>query len=159
MLKHLLLFGLLCVIGLGVVACDAVATAYTWQDINCNGKPDEGEPPLGEVCVQVSNQSIPTPSANSCWAVTSSDGQWWSSFMTNDCNQVYVAARSPDGFEPTTATVANRCDAEFGFAKAGTCPSAGFNWFVVITISGLIFLGLLILMWKIKHNRKPHAAV
>ena len=31
-------------------------------------------------------------------------------------------AQAPDGFQPTTDTVVNDCDGEFGFAREGTCP-------------------------------------
>lgn len=106
-------------------APESSASVYAWQDMNCNGVPDEGEPPLEGVCLQrVDGMNAAAPSLEHCdspVAVTDSEGHWASIVVGLPCSQIYVAARAPDGFFPTTDMVAAGCSIQFGFSKSPTC--------------------------------------
>jgi hypothetical protein len=107
---------------------DAFGGGVAWEDLNCNGVKEPDEPPLAGVCMWSSTYtSAPTPSAEDCakeYLHTDSEGMggaFWQPGMS--CNDVFVFAQAPEGYDPTTDTVANQaCWNEFGFAPEGTCP-------------------------------------
>jgi len=106
---------------------DAGGFGMAWEDTNCNGVKDPEEPPLAGVCLWTSTYaSQPTPSQDDCakeHLQTDSEGMGRGDFYAGcSCSDVYVFAQAPDGFQPTTDTVVNDCDGEFGFAPEGTCP-------------------------------------
>jgi len=107
---------------------DASGGGVAWEDLNCNGVKDPDEPPLAGVCMWTSEfANEPTPSAEECASEsfqTDSEGMgggFWYSGVS--CNDVFVFAQAPEGYDPTTDTVANQaCWNEFGFAPEGACP-------------------------------------
>jgi hypothetical protein len=106
---------------------DAGGFGMAWEDANCDGVRDPQEPPLAGVCVWTSlYASQPTPSQEDCakeHLQTDSDGWGRGYFYAGcSCSDVYVFAQAPDGFQPTTDTVVNDCEGDFGFAPEGTCP-------------------------------------
>ena len=106
---------------------DAGGFGMAYLDANCNGVKDAEETPMAGVCVWTSTYaSEPTPSREDCaneYLQTDSEGMGDAAFFSGvSCNDVYVFAQAPDGFQPTTDTVVNDCDGEFGFAREGTCP-------------------------------------
>lgn len=106
---------------------DAFGLGMAWQDTNCSGVKDPEEMPLAGVCLWTSTYaSEPTPSREDCakeYLQTDSEGRGDPVFFSGaGCRDVYVFAQAPDGFQPTTDTVVNDCDGEFGFAREGTCP-------------------------------------
>jgi len=110
-----------------LVLVDSLGFGTAYVDANCNGVKDPEEMPLAGVYVWTSGDALaPTPSREECDsedAQTDSEGEsavaWYSG---SSCDEVFVFAQAPDGFQPTTDTVVNDCDGEFGFAREGTCP-------------------------------------
>lgn len=106
---------------------DSLGFGTAYVDANCNGVKDPGEKPLAGVCVWTSGHAFaPTPSREECdseEAQTDSEGEsavaWYSGAS---CDEVFVFAQAPDGLQPTTDTVVNGCEGDFGFAPEGTCP-------------------------------------
>ena len=106
---------------------DSIGTGTAYVDANCNGVRDPEETPLAGVCNWMSTDaSVATPSREDCaneQLQTDSGGiGGWGFFAGLSCNDVYVFAQAPDGFQPTTDTAVNDCHGEFGFAREGTCP-------------------------------------
>jgi hypothetical protein len=107
------------------VASDAGADVYTWEDLNCNKVPDEGEPPLAGVCVELEDDiRVPTPSISpkdcGSW-ITNEEGHLTTGIVASTCNEIFVAVISPDGYQPTTNVVNIGCSQQFGFAKESSC--------------------------------------
>jgi hypothetical protein len=155
------------------VAGDAGAYAYTWEDTDCNGQPDEGEAPLQGVCVWYGDpvdSAIPQPDyCASEWSQTDSEGRWDGGLLWNrSCKAVYIFVETPNGFQPTTDTVVNDCFAEFGFAPALTCPErsimtaadlAARERTIRVTIALALSLGVgiitsIVLLGLLKRQRK-----
>lgn len=92
----------------------AVAHVFTWEDINSNGVPDKGEPPIPFVTTSIVYPDF----------LTSSDG-WgnpaeFRAGCTGDCSTgETVMAKVPPGYKPTTPTrysITNgKSDYYFGF--------------------------------------------
>jgi hypothetical protein len=107
---------------------DAAGGGVAWEDLNCDGVKGPDEPPLAGVCMWASTYaSAPTPSGEDCageYLHTDSEGMGGGYFYSGiSCNDVFVFAQAPEGFDSTTDTVANQaCWNEFGFAPEGTCP-------------------------------------
>ena len=111
----------------GCFVGDSIGTGTAYVDANCNGVRDPEETPLAGVCVWMSTDaSEPTPSREDCaneYVQTDSEEiAGWGFFAGVSCDDVYVFAQAPDGFQPTTDTVVDHCYGEFGFAREGTCP-------------------------------------
>lgn len=127
--REALIWVALLAIGYLVAGCmgDSFGYGSAWEDTNCDGDRDHGEAPLAGVCVWSSTHvDAPTPSREECATghlQTDRDG-WggWAFYAGASCADVFVFAGAPDGYQPTTDTVVNDCDAEFGFAAAGACP-------------------------------------
>lgn len=111
----------------GGCSCDAWPYAYVWVDADCDGEPDDGEPPLQGVCVWSPRRPDGPPgSPEYCtWdrGRTNDEGLWGAGLVSGCFTPYYIVAQTPPGFRPTTDTVvAQEMYAEFGFAPEGTCP-------------------------------------
>lgn len=53
---------------------------------------------------------------------TGYDGIWSTEHYYFSCDQIYIFAVTPDGYQPTTDTAVHTCGGSFGFVKAGECP-------------------------------------
>ncbi|HUW09309.1 MAG TPA: hypothetical protein VM537_06230 [Anaerolineae bacterium] len=106
---------------------DSYGIGMAYVDANCNGVKDPDEAPLAGVCVWTSGfAGETTPSPEECakeYLQTDIEGMGHPVFYSGAaCRDVYVFAQAPAGFDPTTDTVVNGCDGEFGFAPTGACP-------------------------------------
>lgn len=117
-----------CLLGGCMVFVDSLAVGSAWEDANCNGKRDAEEAPLAGVCVWSSrNPRAATPAPEDCNTEdfqTEADGEfgpWWHSGSA--CDEVFIFAQTPGGFQPTTDIVVKGCSADFGFARESTCPA------------------------------------
>jgi hypothetical protein len=126
---HLLTILVLALTAFVVNGCcyDSYGVGMAWEDTNCNGVKDPGEPPMSGVCVWTSGYAdVATPSPEECVSEslqTDSEGFGnWIFYSGAACKDVFVFAQAPDGYSATTYTVANGCEGKFGFAPEGTCP-------------------------------------
>nr|NIN65284.1 hypothetical protein [Anaerolineae bacterium]NIN95478.1 hypothetical protein [Anaerolineae bacterium] len=111
----------------GCIMYDSLVTGIAWEDANCDGVQGSGEPALQGVCVWAStNPAAPGPSILECadeGLQTNAHGRADAGFWPGRrCSEIFVFARVPDGYQPTTEIAVNDCWAEFGFARESTCP-------------------------------------
>ena len=111
---------------------DADVSARAWVDTNGNGYRDVDETPLEGVCVwdwsaQVPDDEVIAQVCDDPFHRTGDSGEWPSSeerYLTfragASCEDIYIFAKPPQGFEATTPIVVNSCYAEFGFAPEGS---------------------------------------
>ncbi len=118
------------------VMIDGIADAIAWLDENGDGEKDPNEPPLADVCIwdEAMTPGIPTADDRSrvCTNLfyhTDDTGNWpnsddfeWIFRPGADCNDVYIFAAPPVGYQATTPLVVNECRAEFGFAPDNVQP-------------------------------------
>ena len=107
--------------------CDAWPFADAWVDEDCDGLRDENEEPLPGVCIW-SPRSPGDPPFDPEYCTwdhgrTDEEGRWRGDLVAGCGIPYFIVAQIPVGFEPTTDTaVGKSMDAEFGFAREGTCP-------------------------------------
>ena len=77
----------------------AIARVFTWEDVNANGKPDEGEPPIPFVTTSVGYPDMLT--AINGWGST---GKFVPGCEKDCWRGEFVRVKVPPEFEPTTAT-------------------------------------------------------
>jgi hypothetical protein len=102
---------------------DAGASIIVWQDTNGNGKRENNEPFLRNICVWAGYssgfqyrggwQEI----CNDKYFTTDSSGAWSDFFAGGSCSEIYNAVNPPENYFPTTPTIAKGCSAEFGLSK------------------------------------------
>ena len=118
------------------VCGDAVATAAVWDDLNGNGRHEENEPGLPDICIDVTLAGEPHPkNADTRCTRTDENGNWSSSgFVAGycgtpeqaqaeiaaQCRQVSIAVFPPPDYVTTTATSVQGCSAEFGLVRTTT---------------------------------------
>ena len=102
---------------------DAGANIRVWLDSDGNGKKDNDEPFLPNVCVwggyASSFQSLGAweEVCKKQYFMTDSDGAWSEFFAGGSCTEIYNAINLPENYFPTTPTIVNRCSVEFGLAQ------------------------------------------
>jgi hypothetical protein len=104
-------------------ARDGLASVTAWQDKNANGIKNDDEPPFPGVCIWygyrpdsvIQNHSDPCQFLND--GVTDEQGNWGQFLPAGNCEDVYVFAEAPDGYQPTTDLASNSCSAQFGFVE------------------------------------------
>ncbi len=98
---------------------DGGAYVLTWLDENANGLREENEPPLANVCVWFRYR--PESQIENCeyegYRRTDDNGKWGEFLAGSQCDEIYIFAAAPDGFQPTTDLAYRGCDADFGFVK------------------------------------------
>jgi hypothetical protein len=98
---------------------DGEAYALAWLDENINGFHDINEPPLANVCVWFGYR--PDSEIEDCgledYQVTDANGQWVEFLAGSECNEIYIFAAIPDGYQPITDLARKGCYAEFGFVQ------------------------------------------
>jgi hypothetical protein len=102
---------------------DAGANIRVWLDSNGNGKKDNDEPFLPNVCVWAGYAS--SFQALGAWEeickkqyfMTDFDGAWSEFFAGGSCPEIYNAINVPENYFPTTPTIVNGCSVEFGLAQ------------------------------------------
>jgi len=105
-------------------AGDPIASAYFWNDSNCNGIQDIGEVPISNICINLVYQpNAPTPSESECKQpyTRSNERGYWTSGAFVDCNGAYQVFRIPTGYELTTNVSNKGCKIKFGLVLEGTC--------------------------------------
>ena len=106
---------------------DAGAYINAWLDANGDGKQNNNEPSLPNVCVwggygyQFSSWD---EICNSEYFVTDSGGKWSEFFAGGSCDQIYIAAKPPQGYRPTTPLIVNGCWSQFGFIPSNSTPES-----------------------------------
>ena len=116
----LLFFLMTACTGIGYAVGDglAVANVFTWEDINNNGIPDKGEPPIPFITTSIVYPDV----------LTSSDGRGRPSEFragcTGNCSEGEpVSVKVPPGYKPTTPTsyviTRDKSDYYFGFHFIG----------------------------------------
>ena len=110
-------------------ARDGQTSVTAWLDKNANGSKDTNEPPLSGVCIWAGYrpdsviQEYSDPCNFSDSAVTDEQGNWDKFLPGGSCDNFYVFAKSPDGYQPTTDLTSNGCSAQFGFVENGVTVS------------------------------------
>jgi len=110
-------------------ARDGQASVTAWLDKNANGVKDTGEPPLSGICIWYGYrpdsviQDYSDPCKFSDYAVTDEQGNWGKFLPGGSCDTIYVFAKTPDGYQPTTNLASDGCSAQFGFVKNGVTVS------------------------------------
>ena len=105
------------------VAHDAGANIKVWLDTNGNGKRENNEPFLPNVCVWAgyasSFQSLGGWQyiCSHPYFSTDSSGIWSEFFAGGSCPEIYNAINPPENYFPTTPTIANGCSVEFGLSQ------------------------------------------
>jgi hypothetical protein len=115
---------------------DSSASVIAWVDANGNGVRDPGEKPLPGVCVYViPSPSEPAPEQAAEFCKNSDDlwttdylGQWPHAddkvgginfFAGSKCSDLWILTVPPKGYEPSTPSIVNGCQADFGFRESG----------------------------------------
>jgi hypothetical protein len=104
-------------------ARDGQASVTAWLDKDANGIKETDEPPLSGVCIWtgyrpdsiIQNYSDPCKFSDS--AVTDEQGNWGEFLPGGSCDSIYVFAKAPEGYQPTTDLASNGCSAKFGFVE------------------------------------------
>ncbi len=105
------------------VAHDAGANIKVWLDSNGDGKQNNNEPFLPNVCVWAGYASMfQTLDAwkgicKNQYFMTDSGGTWSEFFAGGSCAEIYNAINPPEDYFPTTPTIVNGCSAEFGLSQ------------------------------------------
>lgn len=114
---------------------DLGVRAQAWTDINANGRRDEGELPLQDVCVWWEG-GLSAPSEAELVEIcgspqwhTDSDGRWprggGDVFVAGYHQHLLVFAKPPAGYRATTPSVVDDPTAEFGFAPVDPASAPG----------------------------------
>ena len=105
----------------GLALCDGVSFGEAWVDRNGNGYREPDEPWLEGVCIwdafelQVLDEEEVTERCER--SRTDETGRWGGGFKPGaSCDEIYIYAMPPEGYQATTALVVNDCSGEFGFA-------------------------------------------
>jgi hypothetical protein len=109
---------------------DARVDIETYVDANGNGQKDANEPGLGGACVWVSDQIQEYTShdideiCGKPYQHTTNQGKWaGTSYVAGKrCDEAFIYAVPPNGYQPTAPLAVNYCVAKFGFISAGTAP-------------------------------------
>jgi hypothetical protein len=110
---------------------DAGVNIETYVDANGNGQKDANESGLGGVCVWVSDHIQEYTShdideiCGKPYQHTTDQGKWaGTSYVAGKrCDEAFIYAIPPNGYQPTAPLAVNYCVAKFGFISAGTAPS------------------------------------
>jgi hypothetical protein len=100
---------------------DGQASIIAWYDRNANGIREDGEVPFPGVCIwtgyrpDIDHPNLVDPCVSYANDVTDEQGQWGRYLPGGSCENYYVFAQAPDGYQPTTDLATNGCSAEFGF--------------------------------------------
>jgi len=109
------------------VSVDAVASIKVWNDENGDGKIEEGEPFMPNVCVWGGYASDFTDWRKICeseYFVSDSNGGWSEFFPGGECDELYSAVNPPIGYRPTTPVVVNGCSVKFGLVLNDSANTA-----------------------------------
>lgn len=112
-----------------VYLVDSSASARAWLDTNSDGYRDPSESSLENVCMWASTELERFDEESRLLLcadpdlrerlITDTEGEWGGPFFAGACcNDVYIFAIPPEGYQATTALVVNDCFAEFGFVLA-----------------------------------------
>jgi hypothetical protein len=105
------------------VAHDAGANIKVWLDTNANGKRENNEPFLPNVCVWAgyasSFQSLGgwQKICDSQYFSTDTGGAWSEFYAGGSCQEIYNAINPSENYFPTTPTLVNGCSVEFGLSQ------------------------------------------
>jgi len=96
----ILLFGLIT----ACVSSEPTYVAHVWEDVDGNGVQGDDEQPLGEIVVQIVNQSN-----GLLWMrpVTDADGNTFPLKAGDTCGQYSILLNVPEGYWPTTPIMVN----------------------------------------------------
>jgi hypothetical protein len=109
---------------------DSFGVAIAWIDNNGNGKQDYGEQPLEGVCVWAGRSPSyynADQAGNICtmpYYLTNAKGERGQFFAGTYCRDIYIFAKPPEGYQPTTSLGGNACTVEFGFVPEGSLEKA-----------------------------------
>jgi hypothetical protein len=108
------------------VAHDAGANIKVWLDSNGDGKRDNDEPFLPNICVWAGYSSSFQSSGGweeickKQYFMTDSGGARSEFFAGGSCAEIYNAINPPENYYPTTPTVVKGCSVEFGLSQEKT---------------------------------------
>jgi len=107
------------------VARDGMASATTWLDTNGDGVQDPNEDIFANVCIWYGYgpDSGIREYGDPCHGhqfSTDQQGRWQDFLPGGSCEDYFVFAKVPQGFQPTTNLGSNACDAKFGFVPQET---------------------------------------
>ncbi len=102
---------------------DSITTVNVWLDVNENGKRENDEPFMPNVCVWAGNDL--EVNAFDSWQeycsneyfLTDSNGAWHELVAGVGCSEVWNTVNVPENYFPTTPTIANGCEVEFGLSQ------------------------------------------
>jgi len=103
-------------------AGDGQASAITWLDSNANGVQESDEKALANVCLwsgyrpESGNREFADPCEGQNHDATDDQGKWGMFLPGGRCDDFFIFARVPEGFQATTDLASNGCEAAFGFA-------------------------------------------
>lgn len=104
---------------------DGGAYVSAWVDKNADGLREENEPPLANVCVWYGYR--PDSQIEDCGfegdRVTDKNGEWGEFLAGTSCDNIYIFAAVPAGYQPTTDLAKKGCFASFGFVEEGVAVS------------------------------------
>jgi|GEM_PF-1649390 len=101
-------------------------TITTWLDANADGTRNEGEPPLGSVCVWTgiftTENNVIRAELENCTSRSDANGIYTKGpFNDIFCNQIFSYAKPPEGYVLTTDYSHRGCEVNFGFVE-GAAP-------------------------------------
>lgn len=106
-----------------IVLHDASAHITVWLDENGNGVHEDNEPFLPDICIyggygyefqdNVGWEGI----CNRTYHLTDASGTWDEFFPGGTCREIINAINVPEGYYPTTPTIAKGCVAAFGISQ------------------------------------------
>jgi hypothetical protein len=102
---------------------DGQASIIAWYDRNANGIREDGEGPFPGVCIwtgyrpDIDHPNFVDPCISYSNDVTDEQGKWGRFLPGGSCENYYVFAKAPDGYQPTTDLASNGCSAQFGFVE------------------------------------------
>jgi len=105
------------------IAHDAGANIKVWLDTNGNGKRENNEPFLPNICVwagyasSFQSWSGWQEICNNQYFSTDSSGSWSEFFAGGSCPEIFNAINPSGNYYPTTPTIVNGCSAEFGLSQ------------------------------------------
>jgi hypothetical protein len=103
--------------------CDGEEYVMTWLDSNADGIQDTDEKPFANVCIWDGvdpnygvDLEFSCESQNRIDINHTDEHGFWGKFLPGGkCEDYFVFAKAPDGFQPTTSLISNGCNAKFGF--------------------------------------------
>lgn len=106
---------------------DGLASTTAWVDSNTNGIQDPDEKSLANVCIWYGYSPEAGSSLDSFCEfgsvenrnITDDEGKWGQFLPGGKCSEVFIFAKTPEGFQATTNLASDGCNAKFGFVAQG----------------------------------------